>query len=142
MSKIIYKHRKTNDLVVKKDDYFHFFDGDCISQQNKLPLLMVADSDDWELITNDGRDSFELLLDTNNEIYFKSIITGQEYRIGDEITIKKYVSFGDGKRNFKIGRWYIGAGPVERNIFNYIYAHTECDDRSTHLTNVIVKTKK
>jgi hypothetical protein len=142
MSKIIYKHRKTNDLVVKKDDYFHFFDGDCISEQNKLPLLMVFGSDDWELITNDGRDSFELLLDTNNEIYFKSIITSQEYRIGDEITIKKYVSFGDGKRNFKIGRWYIGAGPVERNIFNYIYAHTECDDRSTHLTNVIVKTKK
>ncbi len=142
MSKIIYKHRKTNDLVVKKDDYFHFFDGDCISQQNKLPLLMVADSDDWELITNDGRDSFELLLDTNKEIYFKSIITGQEYRIGDEITIRKSISFGDGKRDFKIKGWFIGSHPVERNIFNYAYACTECNDHSIHLTDVIVKAKK
>lgn len=142
MNKIIYKHRKTNDLVVKKDNHFHFFDGDCISEQNKLPLLMVVNSDDWELITNNGRDSYELLLDKNNQIYFKSIITGQEYKIGDEITIQKNMSFNDGKRNFRIGRWYISSHPVERNIFEFIYVHTECDDRSIHLNDVIVKTKQ
>jgi len=142
MSKIIYKHRKTNDLVVKKDDYFHFFDGDCISEQNKLPMLMVVGSDDWELITNDGRESFELLLDDNNEIYFKSIITSQEYRIGDEITIQKNMSFFDGKRDFKIKRWYISTHPVERNIFNFVYAGTEYDDHSIHLRDVIIKSKQ
>jgi hypothetical protein len=142
MSKIIYKHRKTNDLVVKKDDHFYFFDDDCVSEQNKLPKLMVVGSDDWELITNNGRESYELLLDNNNEIYFKSIITGQEYKIGDEITIQKNMSFKDGKRNFKIGRWYINGHPVERNIFEFVYAHTECDDRSIHLNDVVIKTKQ
>jgi hypothetical protein len=141
MSKIIYKHRKTNDLVVKKDDHFYFFDDDCVSEQNKLPKLMVVGSDDWELITNDGHESYELLLDANNQIYFKSIITDQEYRIGDEITIQKNMSFNDRKRNFKIGRWYISSHPIERNIFNFIYVHTECDDRSIHLNNVIINPK-
>jgi len=142
MNKIIYKHRKTNDLVVKKDDHFYFFDGNCISEQNKLPKLMVVGSDDWELITNNGRESYELLLDINNEIYFKSIITGQEYKIGDEIIIQKNMSFADGKRNFKIGRWYITGHPIERNIFELAYVHTECDDRSIHLNDVIIKTKQ
>ena len=141
MTKIIYKHKITNDLVIKKGEYFHFLTDECISEENKLPKLMVVNSNDWELITNNGRESYELLLDEDNEIYFKSTITGQEYRIGDNFTIVQNMSFGDGKRNFTIGRWYISSLPSERNIFEYVYVHTECDDRGIHLNNVIIKNK-
>jgi hypothetical protein len=140
MGKIIYKHKKTNDLVIKKGDYFHFLNDECLSEENKLPKLMVVDSDDWELISNKGIESYELLLDDNKEIYFKSTITGQEYRVGHYFTIKENMSFGDGKRNFKIGDWYIiSSSPVERNIFSYVYVYTECDGRSVHLNDIIIK---
>jgi hypothetical protein len=141
MSKIIYKHKKTEDLVIKKGNYFHFLNDECPSEENKLPKLMVIGSSDWELITCNGRESYELLLDDSNEIYFKSIVTEQEYRIGDKITIQQNVSFGDGKRNFVIRNWYLSSTPVERNIFSYVYVITECDGRSIHLDDIIVKEK-
>jgi hypothetical protein len=139
--KIIYKHKKTNDLVLKKGDYFHFLTDDCPSE-NKIPADMVINSNDWELISNNGREGFELLLDDDKQIYFKSIITGREYRIGDDITIVSNMHFGDRKRNFKIGRWYFGSHPHDKNIFTYIYAHTQCDDRGIHLQEIIVKSWK
>lgn len=100
---------------------------------------MVRGSSDWELITGNGRESYELLLDDSNEIYFKSTVTEQEYRIGDKITIQQNISFGDGKRNFVISNWYLSSSSIERNIFCYVYVITECDGRSIHLNDIIVK---
>jgi hypothetical protein len=142
--KIIYKHKKTYDLVLKRGDYFHFLTDDYPSE-NKIPADMVIGSNDWELISNNGRDGYELLLDDDKQIYFKSIITGREYRIGDDITIDTIVSnisFGDNKLNFKIGRWYFGSYPPDKNVFTYIYAVTQCDERGIHLNDVIVKSWK
>jgi len=141
MKKIIYKHKKTNDLVIKKGDYYHFLTDECISEENKLPKLMVIESDDWELISNNGRDSYELLLDDDKEIYFKSIITGQEYKMGDKFTIQKNMSFSDGERNFTIDGWYISDGKAKKNLFNFVYVNTKGDNRSIHLNDIIIKNK-
>lgn len=73
-------------------------------------------------------------------IYFKSLFTGQEYHIGDKITIKDNVSFSDGRRNFVIGRFYISDIKEIKNgnIFQFVYAHDKYDDRSNHLNDVVV----
>jgi hypothetical protein len=116
--------------VKKQKEYYHNY---------KIHKLIVTDSSDWELITNNSERLFELLLDDNKDIYFKSNITDQEYRIGDKVTLKNRIEFGDGKRNFTIGKWYIGSStPTEQNLFKHVYILSKEDGRSLHLDDVLV----
>ncbi len=135
--KIIYKNKITGDLVILKDDYFHFFDGECVSKENKLPKKMVFESSDWSMVDGDPREYYELLLDDNKQIYFKSTRTGIEYRIGDKIKLKPNISFPDGKTNFKICSWYISSSPKIKNQFGFVYLYTE-DGKSLHLNHITV----
>lgn len=135
--KIIYKNKITGDLVILKDDYFHFFDGECMSKENKLPKKMVFESSDWSVVNGDLREYYELLLDDNKQIFFKSSWTGREYRIGDKVKLKPNIKYSDGKTNFKICSWHITGGPIIKNQFTYVYFNTECG-KSPHLNDVIV----
>lgn len=135
--KTIYKNKITGDLVILKDDYFHFFDGECISKENKLPKKMVFESSDWSIVNGDSREYYELLLDDDKQIYFKSLWTGIEYRIGDKVKLKPNVSYSCGKRHFKICSWYINYGPEIKNKFGFVYINTE-DGKTPHLSDIIV----
>ena len=135
--KTICKNKITGDLVILKDDYFHFFDGECVSKENKLPKKMVFESSDWSIVNGDSREYYELHLEDDKQIYFKSILTGIEYRIGDRVKLKSNISCDDGKRNFKICSWYINGSPKIKNQFGFVYLYTE-DGRSLHLNDIIV----
>lgn len=135
--KTIYKNEITGDLVILKDDYFHFFDGECVSKENKLPKKMVFESSDWSIVNGDSRENYELLLNDDKQIYFKSTWTGIEYRIGNTVRLNPNTSFSDGKRNFKICSWYISDDPIIKNQFEFVYIITE-EGRSIHLDDIIV----
>tara|TARA_R110002012_G_scaffold283603_1_gene474002 strand:+ start:1776 stop:2201 length:426 start_codon:yes stop_codon:yes gene_type:complete len=139
MKKIIFKHKKTDDLVIKKGEDFFLMKDNCISE-TIMPSKIITDGSDWECITNNVRDSYELLLDENKNIYFKSFFTGQEYHIGDKFTIKENHSFSDGRRNFTIGSFYISDSKESKNgnSFQFVYAHDKDDDKGIHLNGVVL----
>ena len=85
----------------------------------------------------DSREYYELHLEDDKQIYFKSILTGIEYRIGDRVKLKSNISCDDGKRNFKICSWYINGSPKIKNQFGFIYFYTE-DGKSLHLDYITV----
>jgi hypothetical protein len=133
MKTIIYNHKKTGVKLIKGIDcnYHHIKEDD---NSCAMPSEWIENTNDWELVTPE-RESYEILFDDKNFIFFRNTITGEEFHIGDNVELKAHTSYTDGKRKFKIKSFQI-QDAIITNTSEFVYTWTE-DGKCPHLNDLI-----
>ncbi len=132
MKRIVYQHLNTGEKVIMTEDGKYHFLNESVSQCS-LPKNIVEDSNDWVRVEPE-HNMYELI-SSNGKIYFKNVITDEEFHIGDPVTLKPNVAFGDGKRDFVIESFYIAESHVTTPFFEMVYAWFD-KDKEMHLSNL------
>lgn len=128
-----YRHKKTGNIITKYGNKYTY------STEYVIPAWIVENSNEWELV----EEMWELKIKENKDLYFKNTITGVEFHVGDEVTIKSFnTNFGDGVRNHVISGFNIlGWGCISKSFFkNTIRVSFEgydSNDRTLTLDEII-----